>query len=382
MASSARRAAAPGLAPRFVDEAALAARWGDGVRGPLRLEDGRALAVVFPGVPGGGPGPDFVGAILEAGGDLLRGDVEVHLRASGWRAHGHHNDPAYAGVVLHVVAENDTRALATLSGAGRAIAVLVVGPARGATARLPGFTPPCAFARARGYDVPATLERMSLRRLRVKAARAAAMAPGAPGQALYALLLETLGGAANRAAFAALARMLPLAALIDRCDGAPLAASRAFAATVALKGAAAGIVLRRAGLRPLASPARRLVVAGAAVAALWPRGAPPAFPAALTTAAGSILRLPGLGRAAAIEVAVNAVLPAALASGEWAEAAVEAAWLRLPAPGTYGRLRRLSGWIGGAGEPPFTTAARLQGGLALFNDYCTRGHCGACPLSS
>ncbi|MBV9578378.1 MAG: DUF2851 family protein [Chloroflexi bacterium] len=73
---------------------------------------GRHLRVVFAGRRWGGPGPDFVGAVLaDASGQLIRGDVEVHVRASSWAAHRHAGDPAYAGVVLHVVQVADVLAL-------------------------------------------------------------------------------------------------------------------------------------------------------------------------------------------------------------------------------------------------------------------------------
>ena len=63
----------PRRAPDPTSEAALAARWANGLAGPLRLEDGSRLQVVFPGVPGGSFGPDFNGPIRAAGGDYLRG---------------------------------------------------------------------------------------------------------------------------------------------------------------------------------------------------------------------------------------------------------------------------------------------------------------------
>jgi hypothetical protein len=93
------------------------------------------------------------------------------------------------------------------------------------------------------------------------------------------------------------------------------------------------------------------------------------------------LRVAGVGRALAVELAVNAVLPVALASGSWPEAAVEDTWRGLPSPGTYGRLRALEGWLGGPAARPFAGAGRLQGGLLLHADYCTAGRCGRCPLS-
>ncbi|KAA0230775.1 DUF2851 family protein [bacterium] len=135
--------------PAAAGEAALAARWGTGLHAPLRLEDGRALKIIFPGIPAGGSGPDYREAIIEIGGDLVRGDVELHLRAESWRAHGHHLDPAYAAVVLHVVAENPGGACATLHATRRSIPILVMPSAPGAVFP-PPFTPPCALASARG----------------------------------------------------------------------------------------------------------------------------------------------------------------------------------------------------------------------------------------
>lgn len=358
-------------------EAALARRWEAGVRGALRLEDGRSLRVIFPGVPGGGAGPDFRGAILDAGGDYLRGDVELHLVASGWRAHGHDTDPAYGNVVLHVVEANDGTAPVTLHRSGRAIPVLVLrSQERGAFP--PPFAPPCSFATAAGLDVAHVLAGMGERRLRIKAARVSPpVASDGAGQAFYTLMLETLAGPANRGSFAALARGLPLAALLERAsEGHRSTPDRGLALTAELRGAAAGLALRRAGLRPAANPARRIESAARLVARLWPEGAAaelPAFPGEAKPLLKA-LQVEGVGRGMAIEVAVNAVLPLL-------DEDVAAGLLRsLPSPGTYGKLRSLEGWLGKDGRP-FAGAAALQGGLLMHAEYCTRGMCGRCPLS-
>jgi len=343
------------------------------------------LKVVFPGVPGGGSGPDYRGAIVDAEGDLLRGDVEVHLRASSWRTHRHHLDRAYADVALHVVEENDTGARATLHASGRAIAILVAPAVQTCERFSPPFTPPCALAAARGLDASPVLERLGLRRLRAKAARAAVITgEGGTGQTLYTLLLETLAGSANRAAFGAIARRLPLGALLEAAEAAAEGVMRPLAITAHLRGLAVQLVLQRAGLRPMASPAKRLEAAGSLVARLWPTDGEPVWPNTLVPGVRMVrlLSVPGVGRCAAIELAVNAVLPVALATGTWPLADAEREWLSLPAPGTYGKLRRLEGWLGAGGATPFGTAASLQGGLLLHAEYCTKGECGRCVIEA
>lgn len=65
--------------------------------------DGDLVRIVYAGRWNHLGGPDFKDARLEIGGTAVIGDVEVHLRASDWVAHGHATDPAYNNVVLHVI---------------------------------------------------------------------------------------------------------------------------------------------------------------------------------------------------------------------------------------------------------------------------------------
>ncbi|MBL9189841.1 MAG: DUF2851 family protein [Opitutaceae bacterium] len=93
--------------------------------------DGHQVRVLHPGKWNLLGGPDFLGARLRIGGAGAReitGDIEVHLRAGDWQAHGHARDPAYDHVVLHVVLFPPERDQVTLGADGRVIPVLVLLP--------------------------------------------------------------------------------------------------------------------------------------------------------------------------------------------------------------------------------------------------------------
>lgn len=104
---------------------------GDFDRSAAATTDGRRVRIVHPGKWNLLGGPDFSGARLRFGDQPDRevlGDVEIHLRAPDWDAHGHARDPAYNRVVLHVVLfppEPDRR---TIGNDGREIPVLALLP--------------------------------------------------------------------------------------------------------------------------------------------------------------------------------------------------------------------------------------------------------------
>lgn len=73
-------------------------------RGELKTVEGARVRVLHPGFASLEGGPDFRGAVLQIGSDApCTGDVEVDLRANGWRAHGHDRNPSFKNVLLHVV---------------------------------------------------------------------------------------------------------------------------------------------------------------------------------------------------------------------------------------------------------------------------------------
>lgn len=77
---------------------------------PLTTTDGQSVEVVDTGLHNHNAGPDFFNAKVKIGGVLWVGNVELHVKASDWFAHGHDRDPRYDNVVLHVVSIPDATA--------------------------------------------------------------------------------------------------------------------------------------------------------------------------------------------------------------------------------------------------------------------------------
>jgi len=75
--------------------------------GSLKTTGGKNLEVIFPGRYNPDAGPDFLEARLLIDKVMWIGHVEVHIRASDWKKHGHQDDPAYDPVVLHVVYDHN-----------------------------------------------------------------------------------------------------------------------------------------------------------------------------------------------------------------------------------------------------------------------------------
>lgn len=73
----------------------------------LRTTEGVALSIQDFGRHNHDAGPDFSNGQLRIDGLQWAGNIEMHTYASEWYKHGHHTDPAYDNVVLHVVLEED-----------------------------------------------------------------------------------------------------------------------------------------------------------------------------------------------------------------------------------------------------------------------------------
>jgi hypothetical protein len=86
----------------------MSAAWNGRLATSLTTTTGEPVDVVFHGVWSNGFGPDFGNAILHfADAGLRTGDIEIHTRSSEWVSHGHHIDPRYNDVILHIVSTDD-----------------------------------------------------------------------------------------------------------------------------------------------------------------------------------------------------------------------------------------------------------------------------------
>lgn len=75
----------------------------------LQTANGEALQIIFAGELNKNQGPDFLNAQIKIDNTILAGSIELHLKASQWKEHGHQNDSNYKNVILHVVFENDLK---------------------------------------------------------------------------------------------------------------------------------------------------------------------------------------------------------------------------------------------------------------------------------
>jgi hypothetical protein len=360
---------------------------------------GEAVTIVSPGVRNRFEGPDFLDARLIIDGVERRGDIEIHTREEDWRAHGHHRDPRYGTVVLHVVLYAGRAA----AGAPPHIPVVELctqlgRPMRAVWSDAPSRSVPAC--RTRAHLVPsrvaaAAVALASARRFAAKVDRAASRmqalhslldAGAACRQVLYEHLVRALGYGGNEDAALALARIVPLARLAREGGTAQLDAE------------AARAFWHRAGVRPGNAMHLRL----AWLAAVAHRLDDPTWHARLQRAVvrdahaarsdevpqlfapPEAVRMLHPGPERIAEILTNAVAPVTAAwarqTGDvvLAQAAAVLYAERRPAPANA--ITRRLGPVLGISTPMRT--GEQQGLLAIWNDLCTAGRCGECLVGA
>lgn len=90
-----------------ISEKTVALIWQHQLVYGLKTVDGETIEVRYPGRRASEGGCDFCDAVFYYGGRPVFGNVEVHVKSSYWYRHGHHKDPNYNHVSLHVVMWHD-----------------------------------------------------------------------------------------------------------------------------------------------------------------------------------------------------------------------------------------------------------------------------------
>jgi hypothetical protein len=189
-------------------------------RTDLVTEENEPVEIVYPGRPNDDRGADLRDAIIATRRGRLKGDIEIHVKSSGWWAHHHHRDPAYNRVILHVVFWNDTAAAVVLQN-GHKVPTLAlhkfieVPGDRSVSPVYPSvITPMPCRSTVHHWDSSFTggvLEEAGEQRFlsRVEGFQEAFSRDGV-GQTLYEGIMAALGYARNKDAMAELARRMPL----------------------------------------------------------------------------------------------------------------------------------------------------------------------------
>ena len=196
-------------------------------RRELTTEGGEPIRIIYPGRSNDDQGADFRDAIIATKRGVIKGDIEVHVKSSDWRAHRHHQNPIYNRVILHVVMWHNNKAT-TLQN-GRSIPTLALFQyLTDANSQWlnsdhkAALNTPC-FEATHGLNTGIAaklLNRAGDERFLVKANRFQAdIAQMGPSQSLYRGIMGALGYAKNQLPFLELARRLPLQVLESMTKG-------------------------------------------------------------------------------------------------------------------------------------------------------------------
>ena len=191
----------------------------------MTTNDMRHVRVLDPGLLNTDSGPDFFNAKVEIDGQLWVGNIEMHVRASDWRRHGHDKDSAYDSVILHVVDKDDAPVYRT-NGERIPQLVLQVSPLFNTSyQQLVNSRQelPCesAIKQVPSITITEWIERLAFERLHGKVQRVRDildMYNGSWEDVCYITLARNFGFGINNEAFERLARRTPLRLLHKHSD--------------------------------------------------------------------------------------------------------------------------------------------------------------------
>lgn len=205
-------------------ELELQALWFSGAFGrDFRTVDGKAVRIVQFGEWNRGAGPDFRQVAIEIEGAARSGDLELDVSAADWEWHRHGANDAFRGVILHVTFQAEARRTYIRTNEHREIPQVVISSAQLADAlnrpqqEVAIARPGRCVAPLRHLPVGAVdrlLEESAKHRAEIKAARFLRVidAHGIDA-ALFQSTAETLGYRGNALAMRMLTQRVPLTAL-------------------------------------------------------------------------------------------------------------------------------------------------------------------------
>jgi hypothetical protein len=192
--------------------------WSQRLYYPLLINtlNGKSIEVLETGEMNVNSGPDFFNAIIRMEDMVLAGNVEIHLNASDWFRHGHHNNKAYDSVILQVVLNRDAEVKRTNGETIPTAEIRFDDKLLDTYRQLLGseFWIPCQPYIA-GVDAAITgqwLEKLALKRLGQKALIIKDIFhqnQNSWEESIYQLLARNFGFSLNNGAFEALSRSLP-----------------------------------------------------------------------------------------------------------------------------------------------------------------------------
>lgn len=191
----------------------------------MMTNDMRSVRVLDPGLLNTDAGPDFFNAKVEIDGQTWVGNIEMHVRASDWKRHGHDHDSAYDSVILHVVDKDDAPVYRT-NGERIPQLVLQVSPLFNTSyQQLVNSRQelPCesTIRQVPSLTITEWIERLAFERLHGKVQRIhdlLDMYNGSWEDVCYVTLSRNLGFGINNEAFDRLARRTPLRLLHKHSD--------------------------------------------------------------------------------------------------------------------------------------------------------------------
>ncbi|MBN1367667.1 MAG: DUF2851 family protein [Dehalococcoidales bacterium] len=180
----------------------------------LVTENGEPLRIIYPGRLNDDRGADFRDAVIIRGNVIQQGEIELHVNSGDWEAHGHHRNPAYNNVILHVVLE-ENGSLTMHRANGELLPTLSLrGYLEKRLQAAPSALPCAEIAVGNPEKVTHLLDEAGEARFRQKVAEfQSELMQTAAGQVLYWGILGALGYSKNKTPCQKLADIVPLRVL-------------------------------------------------------------------------------------------------------------------------------------------------------------------------